>query len=276
MAKKVSNLEAALVYIIVVMFPLAAYRLAFLPEAVSFTVDRMALLVILFIYLSRLAAGTINISLVETISVAFVIWITVVSVLNGRVFEDYHLMLVFGILLLVISFQFAKNASFSQLQKFSIAASVCGLIICLFSLYTVLVFRATGRFPDQFPVGPFGNIIQAKEGHVFEHGGFHLGELTRLALPFSRPQELGITAAVLVFLIAMLREVTQCKHVLQVFLIGCLTLVVFFKGSRSAVFPFVLGVIIFYFSSRERVTKVRLPYVLFALVSLILVVIVLV
>ena len=234
----------SLLVIFILTFSLDAYRLKFAPDAINLSMARVAIFLLLIYYFIEVFRK-IRISLYETLMLIFIGWATVVTLIHGRFGGSYETMLIYSTIVFLIFYRFIVYSSLKTLLSVTNAMRLSILILASFTIYTLLTLATTGRPPLELPLGPFSPFFVTGQGHVFQSGGFRLGDLTRVAIPFSRPHDLGATAVSLFFAFIILREESGSKNRLDIVLLLFLVSIIFLTGSRSIIFPFILALVLF-------------------------------
>jgi hypothetical protein len=270
MAKSKNNFFSVLLFIIILgTFSLDSYKLSLAPDFLNLSIARLATLLLLGSYVFKILFSR-RISFFELIFLLFLIWCLLISVLNGLSFDNYFIMLVYSVSLCLISYYIIKNSSIKKLFYYTSAIRFSIVLLMFFSFYTLFVFFSTRSPPSELPIGIFKIILTPRnEGHSLISGGFSLGSLTRISIPFSRPQDLGATASSLFFLFIIARKVTRSYLKIDSLLFIGLVAIIFLTGSRSVIFPFVFGLfLIFILRWRNFIiimVKKRVMFLLFPL-----------
>lgn len=222
---------------LIVFFSLAVYQISI--GGIPLTIDRLILLFSLpaagYLALKRLN----KISLESFFYTLFIGYALVISTLYGSNFSSYGNMLIVSVMFFYVS------RSFWAVSKMSIpdlkgTIYLLTIILLSFSLYTLIIYFITSKPPLYLPFEQSFSFISSEGLHVIEEGGFGLGILTRVALPFARPQDLGMTCAIL-SLILLSKKANTSKLIFTILFL-CLML----SASRSAIFPFLVSLSIFY------------------------------
>lgn len=244
----------SLLVIFILTFPLDAYRLKFVSEAIDLSIARVAIFILLIYYVIEIFRK-IKISIYEVLMLLFIGWATGITLINGRFGGSYELMLTYSVIVYLIFYRFIVYGSRKTLSDLTNAIRLLIVILASFTIYTLFILATTGRPPLELPLGPFSAFFITGQGHIFQSGGFSLGDLTRVAIPFSRPHDLGATAVSLFFAFIILREESGSKNRLDLILVLSLASIIFLTGSRAIIFPFLLALFLFvviYFKNYAR------------------------
>ena len=234
----------SLLVVFILTFSLDAYRLKFAPEAINLSIARFTILILSIYYIVEFFRK-IKISIYEILMLLFIGWATVITLINGKFGGSYEIMLIYSTVVFLIIYRFIVYSSPKTLSSITNAMRLSILLLASFTIYTLFILATTGRPPLELPLGPFSLFFDTGQGHVFRSGGFPMGDLTRVAIPFSRPHDLGATAVSLFFAFIILREESGSKNRLDLILFLSLISIIFLTGSRSIIFPFLLALFVF-------------------------------
>lgn len=221
---------------LIFFFPLAVYQISF--GGIPLSIDRLILIFSLpiagYFALKRLN----KISFESFFYTLFISYALVISTLYQTDFSSYGNMLLLSVMFFYVcrSFWTVSKMSIEDLKG---TIYLLTIILLSFSLYTLIIYFITSKPPLYLPFEQSFSFISSEGLHVIEEGGFGLGILTRVALPFARPQDLGMTCAILSLLLLSKRG--NASKLIFAILFLCLIL----SASRSAIFPFLISLSIF-------------------------------
>ncbi|MGO3692155.1 hypothetical protein [Marinobacter sp.] len=166
-----------------------------------------------------------------------------------------------------------SDSAFRRMQAIFFASIIIMVLFFLYQLYFSVFF---GVFPEQYP---FGSLTRGaeKNHHMFQMGGSEsFAGISRITLPFARPQDFGLFCTVIACLYGVFSVVnhgTEGKFRVYATLLLSFVLVVF-SGSRSILFPFLLCFVFSYswvFYRRKKflvqVLFLVLPFIIFGIVA---------
>lgn len=217
---------------LIIFFSLAVYQVNV--SGIPISIDRIILIMCLplvgFFALKRLN----KISFESFFYTLFIVYAVIISTLNQSDFSSYGNMLIISILFFYVA---STIWSKSKISTYDLKSTlyVLTLILFAFTVFTLATFLMTSKPPLYLPFEQSIPFISSKGMHYFEEGGFGLGALTRVALPFARPQDLGMTSAILILLLIPPRAKASRLILLMLFII------LVTSASRSAIFPLVLA-----------------------------------
>jgi hypothetical protein len=251
--------------VLIVFFVVDSYRIKIFPDGINLTIARSAVAFLLMWWMLKIFRRQ-RINLFEFSLLTFLFWFSILTIAaQGRI-GDYQVMLTYCVVIAVVSAKVVKKCSMTDLVYITYSIRIAIVLLTFFSIYTLSIFFATGAHPDHLPIEPLHFLLDPGSGHVLERGGFRLGDLTRVALPFFRPQDLGITTAILFFLLLSFKRMSGSQSRFDILLFIAMILLTLLSGSRSAILPFIVGLTMYLVLERSsllRLTKKRLSIVLF-------------
>lgn len=215
-----------------VFFPLAVYQIQV--GGISVSIDRLIIMFALPLASFLVLKSPKKISIESFFYALFIAYAVLISRLYGSDFSSYGTMLFLSLIyfLVVTTLWPVSNMSMSDFKS-EIYAII--LVLAAFAFFTVNTFLMTSKPPLELPFQTFLPFVSSSGLHVLEQGGFGLGVLTRVALPFGRPQVFGMTCAILTLL--LLSPNIKASKLPFVVLFVCLSL----SASRSAIFPLIIS-----------------------------------
>lgn len=247
------------------VFSLSIYQINF--GTFSLPLDRIITL-ILISFAVMVTLSRLRIEKIIFWYYLFLFYAIFLSFAAAGTLSSYGVMLIFSVLTLHAT---AHSAKYITLKKEHLIPPlvVAAIIFVFFNIYTLYTFFTTLRPPSNAPLEGMYTILTVKSGHIVEQGGFGLGLLTRAGLPFSRPQELGMTAAILLLLSYFVNEERKLKVIYFSMIIFTVTLLL--AASRSAIFPLVsAGMITIAIFSPGALYKIIKPIVIWFPITIVI------
>jgi hypothetical protein len=246
---KTGSISILLFCFMIITLNLDAYKLSFFPQILNLSLARLTAIILFLISCIKILSSK-KINNLVTMLFLFLIYVSVVSLIGLKTANNYSLMFFYVIILFIITAEIVRNSNLHQLKLITSAFRISIIILIIFAIYTYSIFFTIGHHPSELPIGKFTFFFTIRnEGHIFNQGGFSLGDLTRLSLPFSRPQELGASTTTLFFLFLILKKVSNSSYKIDYILFFSLIAITFLTGSKSAVFPLIAGIFFYYFKT---------------------------
>lgn len=231
----------------IVTFPLQGYYFVFLP--VNLTTDRFLLGLWMFIAMLCLMLSLRSRIIVPLVLVFPFVFTMFLSVLTGRLtgFIDMGraLMSIVAASFFVLSFHYASDVKL-RYRFLRLTAYGEFLILLLFAIVVLTHQMRYGLPPESMPfvnslplIGARANRFVAQAGR-----GFGLGPIYRLTLPFGRPQDYGLLAGVALFSLWLTYTESASRRAGRIVRQGTIAIIVILivlSGSRSVLFPLILG-----------------------------------
>ncbi|MFC1844176.1 O-antigen ligase family protein [Thermodesulfobacteriota bacterium] len=246
------------IFFSLVFYPLAIYRIPVLP-GIHISIDRFSVALALLYGLATFLLSAKQRSF--SASFQLVLWGNLFAGILGIFSLDPQVpstavwgklpVFLMNMTLLLLVFELCHNNE-KNIRFILFSYVITGTFYVFFSSYSFWHFFSTGFPPTDIPFREYLPFDIPTVGHFTEKQGFITGNFMRLALPFSRPQDLGLASAITAFFLVGLTALLKTKmKIFTYVLIFFLVLTVFFAGSRSAIFPAIAGIIIFWILSEQ-------------------------